>query len=79
MVSRSRILTFHLRPYRVADWLTSCYVATAAMESIGTYWIPVFEVLESRGLEVKLVNARHMKNILGRKTDVFDCQWRSCS
>lgn len=61
--------------HRLADWLISCSVTTVAMESTGTYWIPVFEILESRGLEVKLVNARHVKNVPGRKTDVLDCQW----
>lgn len=61
--------------YRLADWLTSCGVTTVAMESTGTYWIPVFEILESRGFEVKLVNAHHVKNVPGRKTDVLDCQW----
>ena len=45
------------------------------MESTGIYWIPVFEILESRGLEVRLVNARHVKNVPGRKNDVLDCQW----
>jgi transposase len=61
--------------HRLADWLISCGVTTVAMESTGTYWIPVFEILESRNLEVKLVNARHVKNVPGRKTDVMDCQW----
>lgn len=61
--------------YRLADWLISCGVTTVAMESTGAYWIPVFEILESRGLEVKLVNAHHVKNVPGRKTDVLDCQW----
>ena len=61
--------------YRLADWLISCGVTTAVMESTGTYWIPLFEILESRGLEVKLVNARHVKNVPGRKSDVLDCQW----
>lgn len=61
--------------HRLADWLISCGVTTVAMESTGTYWIPVFEILESRNLEVKLVNARHVKNVPGRKTDVLDCQW----
>lgn len=61
--------------YCLADWLISCGVTTVAMESTGTYWIPVFEVLESRDLDVKLVNARHVKNVPGRKTDVLDCQW----
>ena len=60
---------------RLADWLISCGVSTVAMESTGIYWIPVFEILESRGIEVKLVNARHVKNVPGRKSDVLDCQW----
>jgi transposase len=60
---------------RLADWIISCGVTTVAMESTGTYWIPVFEILESRGLEVKLVNSYHVKNVPGRKSDVMDCQW----
>lgn len=60
---------------RLADWVIACGVTTVAMESTGVYWIPVFEILESRGLEVKLVNARHVKNVPGRKSDVLDCQW----
>ena len=59
----------------MADWLIACGITTVAMESTGIYWIPVFEILESRGLEVKLVNARHVKNVPGRKSDVLDCQW----
>jgi hypothetical protein len=50
-------------------------VDTVAMESTGVYWIPVFEVLEARGLSVCLVNARHIKNVPGRKSDNLDCQW----
>src|ERR1700727_2734870 len=49
--------------------------ATVAMESTGVYWIPLMQILESRGLEVYLVNAKHVKNVPGRKTDVSDCQW----
>jgi transposase len=45
------------------------------MESTGVYWIPIFQMLEDRGFEVCLVNARHVKNVPGRKTDVSDCQW----
>lgn len=59
----------------LADWLISCGVTTVAMESTGIYWIPIFEILESRGIEVKLVNARHVKNVPGRKSDVLDCRW----
>ena len=61
--------------HRMADWLLECGVTAVAMESTGIYWIPVFEILESRGLEVRLVNARHVKNVPGRKSDVLDCQW----
>lgn len=59
----------------LADWLTACHVRTVAMESTGVYWVPVFELLEARGFEVYLVNARHIKNVPGRKSDVQDCQW----
>ena len=61
--------------HRLADWLTACGVTSVAMESTGVYWIPLFEILEARGFEVVLVNARHVKNVPGRKTDVVDCQW----
>jgi transposase len=60
---------------RLADWLGACGVDTVAMESTGIYWIPLFELLESRGFTVYLVNARHVKNVSGRKSDVLDCQW----
>ena len=59
----------------LADWLAACRVDTVAMESTGVYWIPLFELLESRGFTVLLVNARHVKNVSGRKSDVLDCQW----
>ena len=61
--------------HAIADWLTSCKVDSVAMESTGVYWIPLFELLESRGFKVFLVNARHVKNVSGRKSDVLDCQW----
>ena len=51
----------------IADWLAQCGVTTVAMESTGVYWIPLFELLERRGFEVKLVDARHVKNVSGRK------------
>ena len=60
---------------RLADWLERCGITTVAMESTGVYWIALFELLESRGLDVKLVNSHHIKNVPGRKTDVLDCQW----
>ena len=59
----------------LVDWLLEQGVKSAAMESTSVYWIPVYELLESRGIEVVLVNARHIKNVPGRKTDMQDCQW----
>ncbi|MEP7359479.1 MAG: IS110 family transposase [Anaerolineales bacterium] len=59
----------------LAAWLGACRIQTVAMESTGVYWIPIFELLEARGLKVYLVNARHIKNVPGRKSDVQDCQW----
>ncbi len=59
----------------IADWLQKCGVTTVAMESTGVYWVPLFEMLEERGFEVKLVDARHVKNVSGRKSDILDCQW----
>lgn len=59
----------------IADWLTACRVDIIAMESTGVYWIPLYELLEARGFKVLLVNARHVKNVSGRKSDVLDCQW----
>ncbi len=59
----------------MADWLLACGVDTVALESTGVYWIPVFEVLEQRGLKVFLVDARQMKYVPGRESDVQDCQW----
>jgi len=60
---------------QLRDWLLACGVQTVAMESTGVYWIPLFQILEAAGLEVCLVNARHCKNLPGRKTDIQDCQW----
>jgi len=60
---------------RLADWLEECGIETLAMESTGVYWIPLYQILEARGFEVILVNARHVKNVPGRKSDVLDCQW----
>jgi transposase len=59
----------------MADWFDRCGVKIVAMESTGVYWIPLYEVLERRGFQVLLVNARHVKNVSGRKSDVLDCQW----
>lgn len=67
--------TFTADLHRLADWLKSCGINTVAMELTGVYWIPLFEILEAGGFQVYLVNARHLKNVSGRKTDVLDCQW----
>ena len=61
--------------HRLADWLAEHHIETVVMESTGVYWIPVFQILEQRGFEVKLVNATHVKNLPGRKSDISDCQW----
>jgi transposase len=61
--------------HALVDWLQSCGIETVAMESTGVYWIPIYEILEARGLEVYLVNARHLKHVPGRKSDWQDCQW----
>src|SRR5882672_8393306 len=70
--------TFTQDLYLLADWLEQCGIKIVAMESTGVYWIPLFQILEDRGFEVCLVNARHVKNVPGRRTDVSDCQ-RGCS
>lgn len=67
--------SFTVDVHKMADWLQECGVDTVAMESTGVYWIPVYEILERRGFTVLLVNARHVKNVAGRKSDVLDCQW----
>jgi transposase len=67
--------TFSGELHRLADWLQKIGITTVAMESTGVYWIPVFEILEARGIEVLLVNARHVKHVPGRKSDVNDAQW----
>jgi transposase len=67
--------TFTADLQAAADWLRRCSVESVAMESTGVYWIPFFQILEASGFEVFLVNARHVKNVPGRKTDVSDCQW----
>jgi transposase len=67
--------TFTDALHALRDWLKTCGVTTVAMESTGVYWIPLFQTLEAAGIEVCLVNARHVKNLPGRKSDVADCQW----
>jgi transposase len=67
--------TFTPDLHALADWLAAHHVDTVAMESTGVYWIPIYEILEARGLNPQVVNARHLKNVPGRKTDEKDCQW----
>ena len=61
--------------HKLAHWLQECGTDTVAMESTGVYWVPMFQILEDYGFSVYLVNARHVKNVPGRKSDVLDCQW----
>ena len=74
-ISVRRFDTFTADLNALADWLEACGVDTVAMESTSVYWIPVYEILEKRGFELYLVNARQVKNVTGRKTDILDCQW----
>ncbi len=67
--------TFTVDLHRLANWLEACGIETVAMESTGVYWIPIYDILQERGFQVYLVNARHIKNVTGRKSDVLDCQW----
>jgi transposase len=67
--------TFTEDLHRLVDWLQQCRIDTVAMESTGVYWIPLFQILESRGFQVCLVNAQHVRHVPGRKSDVLDCQW----
>ena len=67
--------TFTTDLNRLADWFAECGVKTVVMESTGVYWIPIFELLDERGFEVFVVNARDAKHVPGRKTDVSDAQW----
>lgn len=72
-VRRFGCCTGHLE--EMAEWLKSCGIETVVMESTGVYWISVYRMLEERGLDVHLVDARHVKSVPGRKTDVWDCSW----
>ncbi len=61
--------------HRLVAWLKRCQIDTVAMESTGVYWIPLYQLLEEADIKVFLVNARHVKNVPEKKTDVVDCQW----
>lgn len=67
--------TFTADLHRLADWLLACGVTTVALEATGVYWIPIYEILEARGVVPVLVNAHHVRNVPGRKSDVTDCEW----
>lgn len=67
--------TFTADLYALAHWLKDCQIETVAMESTSVYWISLFELLDSQGIDVNLVNPQFIKNVPGRKTDVLDCQW----
>ncbi|HEX4170352.1 MAG TPA: transposase [Bryobacteraceae bacterium] len=66
--------SFTVELERLADWLQTCRIRTVAMESTGVYWIPLFQILETRGFEVKLMNAHHVKNVPGERP-----MWRIAS
>ena len=72
-VQRFGALTADL--YALAAWLRQCQIDTVVLESTGVSWIALFEVLEERGFDVKLVDAHQARQVPGRKTDVGDCQW----
>ncbi len=67
--------TYTADVHELAKWLVGYGIKTVAMESTGVYWIPVYVILSGYGIEVCLVNARHLKNVPGRKSDVRDCEW----
>jgi transposase len=67
--------TFTEDLHAMAPWLKACGITTVAMESTGVYWIPLYEVLEAYGVKPCLTNARHRKNVPGRRTDGHECQW----
>jgi len=61
--------------HRMAQWLKACGIETVVMQATGVYWTALYDVLESYGFKVNVVNARHTKTLPGRKTDVLECQW----
>jgi transposase len=70
-----RYATYTPDLHQLADWLVSCRIVSVAMEATGVYWLPVFEILEARGVAVYLINPHQLKHVPGRKSDVQDCQW----
>ena len=72
-IRRFNTFTHHLQA--LGQWLCSCKIDTVAMESTSIYWIPLYDILEQAGIKVYLINARHLKSVPGRKSDILDCQW----
>ena len=70
-----RFNTFTHQLQALVQWLCSCNIDTVAMESTSIYWIPLYDILEEAGIKVYLINARHLKSVPGRKSDILDCQW----
>ena len=70
-----RFATYTPDLHQLADWLVACRITSVAMEATGVYWLPVFEILEARGLQVYLVNPHQLQHVPGRKSDIQDCQW----
>src|SRR5262245_60119087 len=70
-IRKFKSITSELR--ELICWLKQCRVETVAIESTGVYWIPLYEMLEEAGIEVRLVNPRELKKT--KKTDVIDCEW----
>ena len=73
--SRCAVIQHLPRSPRTCRLAAECGIRSVAMESTSVYWIPIYQILEARGLEVCLVNAQHVKNVPGSKRDVSDCQW----
>jgi transposase len=70
-----RFRTFTTDLHCLAEWLVACGITTVAMEATGVFGIPIYDILQERGLEVLLVNARHFRNVAGRKSAVSDAEW----
>jgi transposase len=70
-----RFATYTPDLHQLADWLVACRIGSVAMEATGVYWLPVFEILEARGLQIYLINPHRLKHVPERKSDIQDYQW----
>ena len=61
--------------HRLAQWLQACHIESVVMQATGVYWMGLYQVLESHGFQVYVVNAKYTQTLPGRKTDVLECQW----